>query len=91
MNRFGIRLGFFVLGGLVVLVRGFVVLGGLVIRGLVVRVVLALVVRVVFALVVRSVVPEHAEPVTIISSSVNFELPEIFFLDEIKIALTYGL
>jgi hypothetical protein len=107
LNRLGIRRGFFVRGGLVVLVRGFVVLGALVVRGLVVRVVLALVVRVVFALVVRRVVvrtvvmrvvdgaheptgrkrvpdrsdfsehfsPEHAEPVTITSSSVNFELP----------------
>ena len=56
LNRLGIRLGFFVRGGLVVLVRGFVVRGGLVVRGLVFRVVLALVVRVVFALVVRSVV-----------------------------------
>ena len=107
MNRLGIRRGFFVRGGLVVLVRGLVVLGGLVVRGLVVRIVLGLVVRVVLALVVRSVVvrtvvvravggvheptgrkyvpdrlgfsehfsPEHAEPVTIISSRVNFESP----------------
>ena len=56
MNLFGIRRGFFVRGGLVVLVRGFVVLGGLVVRGLVVRVVFGLVARVVLGLVVRIVV-----------------------------------
>ena len=56
MNLLGIRRGFFVRGGLVVLVRGFVVLGGLVVRGLVVRIVFGLVVRVVLGLVVRLVV-----------------------------------
>lgn len=64
MNRLGILRGFFVRGGLVVLVRGLVVLGGLVVRGLVVRVVLGLVVRVVLALV-RSVDGSRASRVDV--------------------------